>query len=389
MKHSIIIRSATGTSGGWLRLGNINHPKGNYTIVRGMDGGIRCVLTSELLPSDEVFLTNINPQKAFNFSFDDDVNNKDNRNAERKLAAEVIPYHPQMHDVEGFIYYNAEGMQQSTNPNSGAGLLFEMEDVAANHARNVKVINQIISAMNKVRAMSYREKLDVMYFYNESPVTPNGVMSHSEVFVRLTEPAFGLVLKRNMFANTGMTFMEHFLLEYQSGDKDLALKTTILKGLVICDKMGEPIIKKSGTAMMFAGVIIGNTIEEAVAFLTNDEKLKNALLTTVSQMDVLNQDDLDEIVDKISKGRTDVHVKMDFKNNYNELKERAKKMRIPIPGVPTLESLKEKIAEAEPVWEKVKEYGLEARINANSIVRLPKIIEWVKEKEKELKKELV
>lgn len=387
MKHVVIIRAADGFSGGWLNLGNIQTPKGVYAIVRGMGGEIRCMLRSEVLPSDDIFLTQITPQKAFSFSFDD-TKKGDSRNDERALAAEVIPYHQQMLDVPGFVYYNSEGKQQSFNPNAGTGRIFDMEDIAANHAKNVKIINQLIAAMNKVKAMSYREKLDALFYYGENPITANGVMTHSEAFVRLVEPAFGVVLKRSIFSGTGLTYNEHFITQYSGVDEENALKTTIIKAMVLKDKQGDTMIKQAGTAMLFAGSVIGNSIDEAMAYFKNNEKLKQSLISLVSQIDTVNTDDMDEVLTKFENGNTDVRIKMDMKNNYNSLRERADKLRIPLPGTPTIDTLEQKIAEAEPVWEKVKLYGLEPKINQDKRVKLPKIIEWVEEHEKQLRKEI-
>lgn len=388
MKNEIIIRAAEPSKGGWLNLGNIVHPKGVYAIVRGMGGQIRCVLRDELLPSDEIFLTQITPQKAFSFSFDDDPRNKDTRNAERALAAEVIPYHQQMQDVVGFVYMNADGKKQSHNPNAGTGRIFDMENIAANHSKNVRIINQIINACNKARNMSYREKLDVLYFYGENPMTHKGVMSHSEAFVRLVEPAFGVVLRRNVFSDTGLTYTEHFLNEYNVGDPEYLLKTSVIKAMILKDKQGESVIKQSGTALLFAGSVIGNSVDEAIAWFKNNSKYKESLLSLVSQIDIVNQDDMDEVMTKFEDGNTAVQIKQEMKNVYNELVERKDKLRIPMTGVPTEESLRKAIAEAEPVWEKVKLYGLEARINADLRVKLPKIIMWVEEHEAELRKQI-
>lgn len=388
MKHVCIIRAAEGTQGGWLDLSNIQTPKGVFAIVRGYGGEIRCVLRSEVLPSDALFLTQITPQKSFNFSFDDDPNNKDNRNTERAQAAEVIPYHQQMQDVPGFNYYTQDGKQVSYNPNAGTARNFDMEDIAANHAKNVKIINQIIAAMVKAKDMSYREKIDALLYYGENPITHNGMMTHSEAFVRLTEPGFGIILKRSLFGSSGLTYMEHFLTMYDATDSDNLLKTIIIKGIVLKDKQGETMIKQSGTALMFAGSIIGNSVDEAMAYFKANEKLKTSLISLVSNLDTINQDDMDEVLTKFDRGNTDIRIKMDMRNAYNELKERAEKMRIPLPGVPTEQSLRDKIAEAEPIWEKVKLYRLEGRINEDKRVRLPKIIQWVDEHEAGLRKEI-
>lgn len=388
MKHQIIVRAAEGYQGGWLRLDSIVHPKGTYAIIRGYGGEIRCVLRSELLPSDEIFFKQITLQSAFNFSYDDDPKNTDTRNAERKLAAEVLPYHQQMQDVQGFVYYNSEGRQVSRNPNAGTARIFDMEDIASNHAKNVKVINQIIATMNKVKNMSYREKLDALFYYGENPVNANGVMLHSEAFVRLIEPSYGVVLRRSIFGNSEVTYMEHFLTQYTAEDKDTSLKTIIIKGITLKDKQGETMIKQAGTALLFAGSVIGNTVEEAMAYFNNNVKLKESLISLVAQIDTVNQDDMDEVLNKFEKGNTDIRIKMDMKNAYNELMERKEQMRIPLSGQPLESSLRKAIAEAEPVWEKVKLYGLEKRINDDKRVRLPKIIQWVEEHEKELRKQI-
>lgn len=390
MKNTVIIRAADGMQGGWLNMGNIITPKGVYAIVRGkggIGGEIRCILKDELLPSDDIFLTLITPQKAFSFNFDD-TKKGDSRNDDRALAAEVIPYHQQMLDVPGFIYYDANGKQTPYNPNAGTARIFEMENIAANHAKNVKIINQIIAAMNKAKNMSYKEKLDALFFYGESPITANGVMTHSEAFVRLTEPAYGIILRRSVFGSTNMTSMEHFITQYAPEESEYLIKTIIIKGMVLKDKQGETMIKQSGTAMLFAGNIIGNSVDEAVAYFNQNPKYKESLISLVSQLDTVNQDDMDEVLTKFEKGNTDVRIKMDMKNEYNSLKEIADKLRIPLPGVPSIDTLREKIAEAEPVWEKVKEYGLELRINQDKRVKLPKIMEWVEEKEKELRKQI-
>jgi len=299
----------------------------------------------------------------------------------------VIPYHQQMQDVPGFVYFS-DDKKVSYNPNAGTARIFDMENIASNHAKNVKIINEIIAAMNKAKNMSYKEKLDVMYYYGENPITHKGVMTHSEVFVRLVEPAFGVVLKRRIFSDTGLTYTEHFLNEYRAEDPEYHLKTSIIKAMVLKDKQGDSLIKQSGTALLFAGSIIGNSVDEAMAWFKNNEKFKQSLLSLVSQVDVVNQDDMDEVITKFDEGNTDVHIKQEMKHVYNELVRRKEMLRIPLTGSPTEDSLRKAIAEAEPVWEKVKLYGLEARVNADKRVKLPKIIEWVEAHEKQLRKEI-
>ncbi len=384
MKHSIIIRAAKNMAGGWLSLENIRYKGNDYLITKDL----KPVLKSEKMLSDEPLMLRVTPDKTWSINYDDDLRVRDNKNEDRKKCAEIIPYHHQMQNIEGLTYYNDSNKPQLVNPNAGGALLFEFEDMAFNHVSSVKIVKMMGAAYNKINDMSYEEKVDLMYYYGEKPVTQDGLnMKHSEVFMRLVGDGFGVVYRRTIFADTKKTYLDHFLNDYDVSNDSHKLKVAVLKAEFINDSDSKPLVKREGSAWMYGQDIIGSNVEEAVAWFNNHPKLKEYVLNTVAKKDYTNDDDMDEVLTKYDKP-SEASLVLKMKVEYEAMKDYAKKLRIPLPGVPTIQSLKEKIALAEPIWAKVKELDLESEIDADPKMRIEKVEQVVKEREKELRKQL-
>lgn len=371
-------------AGGWLSLENIRYKGNDYLITKDL----KPVLKSEKMLSDEPLMLRVTPDKTWSINYDDDLRVRDNKNEDRKKCAEIIPYHHQMQNIEGLTYYNDSNKPQLVNPNAGGALLFEFEDMAFNHVSSVKIVKMMGAAYNKINDMSYEEKVDLMYYYGEKPVTQDGLnMKHSEVFMRLVGDGFGVVYRRTIFADTKKTYLDHFLNDYDVSNDSHKLKVAVLKAEFINDSDSKPLVKREGSAWMYGQDIIGSNVEEAVAWFNNHPKLKEYVLNTVAKKDYTNDDDMDEVLTKYDKP-SEASLVLKMKVEYEAMKDYAKKLRIPLPGVPTIQSLKEKIALAEPIWAKVKELDLESEIDADPKMRIEKVEQVVKEREKELRKQL-
>jgi len=391
MKHNCIIRAASGTAGGWIEFSKVIYKGKPYIITKDF----RAILKVEATPSDEPLFLRVTPDKSFSLNYDDDPNFRDNKNDDRRKVCELIPYHHQMNNVEGMTYHDGSQTMKS-NPNAGTGMIFEFEDMAADHVKNVKNIKLMGAAYNKVNNMSYKDKLAVMYYYGENPtVMEDGQtqnMRHSEAFVRLVEPGFGIVYRRTQFGNSGKTFLDHFVNDYNAEDASYALKTTILKAQYVRLDDGKMLIGKAGAAWMFGNDVIGSGVEEAIVWFNNHEQLKEHLFMMVAKADSMNDDDLDEVLTKFDKP-SDVAIRLAHKSNYEDLKAYCKStLRLSWKGVPTLDSLNKLKDEAEPVWAEVKELGLTDEIDSQPEMKFEDVKKRVTERKKELlkkEKELV
>lgn len=370
MKHTIILRSARGTAGGWFNLSSIRYKGIDYCITKKLE-----VVKRDLLkPSDEAFMKRITPDESFTFNYDDSID--ENSNNHRKLMGEIIPYHHQVM------------MEDFRNPNAGAAMLFEFEDIAMNDIRNFKVLNLIRSAMNKVWAMSYREKVDCMYYFGEKPLVMSDdgklmAMNHKQVAIRLAESGFGVVMKRTPFGQTGKSYIEHFVEDYKASDPVYILKTTILKALSLPGNDNRPLIRKEGATLIFGDKLFG-TVEEGIVWFMNNPEQKNFLINTVSQNDRLDVDDLDMAMIEADNGNLSAAENLEEKRTEDEFRQYAKRLMVQGWHNGLMENLKPKVAEAEKIWKEVATLGLQPQIDAMDKANLDKVTRLVESKKKEL-----
>lgn len=337
MKHTITISPIKGTAGGYLRFDKITKNGVDYMILRNQE----VIVKDKAKPSDEPLMVHITQEHGYNFNYDDDPKNQDNKNAHRMKMAELIPYHHQV------------VMTDFKNPNSGAVLLYEFEDSAMNHQRNFNTLALLRNATNKVWDMSFQEKMNVMYFYGKNPAG----MGHKELTIRLTEPSFGVVLQRTPFGNTGYTILEHFVKEYQGGDEVQSLKTNILKATLLTDYDGKLIMKKEGNAFVFGTSIIGSNVDEACVWLNNNPEKKNYLIKCVQQHDRLDFDDLDVAMAAYESGKDEITSEI-FWGSESDIRARAKSLKIEQAHIKKIDNLKAEIPLAEKVWSEAKALGL-------------------------------
>lgn len=381
MKHVIYINAAKNCQGGWIKFNSVKKNGSEFVITKDF----RVVLKKNALPSDEPLNLHITPENNWFFSYDDSATNN-SQNHQKSLMAELIPYHHQM-IAEDFEYEDSEGKKSKRNPNGGAAMLFEYEDAALQDGKNFKMIALNRAAQNKVWDMSYREKVDVLYYYGETPLIAGKTMTHKQVVIRLLEPAFGIVLKKNEYGKTGKSFIEHFVDHYKAADEGQKLKTAILKALIINDSDGQRLITKSGTALKFGADIIGSSVEEAMAWLNGNPKRKEYLFTVLSKQDKLDVDDIDTAGEDAEK----VMSKFEQKIEMSSLYDKARNLKVrSVHLLKTEEKLLEKIEEAEKAWQDVDRLGMRPQIEASTKkLWVDDILRLIEEKEKELAKELV
>lgn len=364
MKHTIYISAAKGKQGGWLHLNNIRYKDKDWVITKDH----KVYLKSEEKAGDQPLTIHITTEKKFSFSYDDDAAFKnDATNEGRRLMAEIIQYHPQM-VTEGF-----------KNPNAGTALLFEFEDIAMNDNRNFRVLAMIRNAMNKVWDMTYREKMNVMYYYGQNPVG----MGHKQVTIQLLDSSFGVVMRRIPYLNTGKTFIEHFVSDYKASDPTYALKTTILKGLLVNGPDGTTLLKRDGAAILFGDKVLGSNIDEAYAWFINNQEQKNYLISMVSQADTLDADDLDVAVNKMMEGDAAPETALAQKASIEELKLKGKKLLVERFWQLKPDVLIEEIAKAEVIWKDVELLGLTGDVEKMKGKTLEKIQQLVERKKSE------
>lgn len=358
MKHTIILRSAPGCQGGWLVLDKIKKNNKEYMVTKDHE-----VVEMHLRKaSDEVWRRRVTPDDPYTLTYDDDKNFKDNNNEKRKLMCELLPYHHQM-ITEGF-----------KNPNSGAVLLFEFDDIAMNDVRNYNVLAMQRAAVNKVWDMSYREKVDLMYFFGENP---DG-LGYRALTQRLIDGGGAIVMRRTDFGRSGKTHLEYFVEDYKGADPMSVLKAAIVKATMIKDAP----IKKEGRIFMLGDKVLGGTVEEVVNWLVNNPKMKDYLLNTVNQNDLLDPDDFEDAVEFANKtGDFKVVEKTD---DEDIVRKKAKSFLIQHWHNLNMPDLKKKIAEAEPIFAKAKLYEMEDQIGRKKGATLEWVAEIVKAKEEAL-----
>lgn len=356
MKHTIIIRAAKDTAGGWLILDKIKTKEGKEVMVTKDHEVIELHLRK---PSDEVWRKRITPDEPYTLTYDDDKNFKDNNNEKRKKMCEVLPYHQQM-ITEGF-----------KNPNSGAVLLYEFDDIAMNDIRNYNVLAMLRSAVNKVWEMSYREKVDLMYFFGENP---DG-LGYRAITQRLIDGSGAVVMRRHEFGRTGKSYLEYFVEDYKGADAISVLKAAIIKGTMIKDAP----IHMEGKIYMMGDKVLGGTVEEVVNWLTNNPKIKDYLINTVNSNDLVDPDEFEDAAEAVAN--TGTFTPVTKTDDEDAIRKRAKSFLIPHWHKLNLPDLKRKIADAEPIWAKVKLYDLQGEIDRKKGASLEWVAKIVQDKE--------
>lgn len=375
MKHTIILRPAQSTNGGWLNLSRIKYNGSEYCITRDF----QVVKRDQMKQSDEPFMKVVSKGETLTWNYEDSAG--DSKNENRKLMATVIQYHHQV--ISPYL----------KNPNRGAALLFEFEDLAMNSVSNYNALAMILAAMNKCAQMDYREKINLMYFYGGNPMvsteTGTGVMDHRQLAIRLYDigsvggVGMGMILQRSPYATTGKTYLQHFVEDYQAANPTTVLKTNILKGFVLKDGDGKPLLKKEGSAVLMGDSIIGSSIDECVVWFNNNPEKKNFLDRMVKQSDTVDADNLDEAIQE--SHMNNVEQVLAPNRTESDVRQEGEKLRVvgyynhPIPEV------EKRIFEAKKIWKEVDNLGLMPKIDASKTrMSLEKIEKLVHEEKKRL-----
>lgn len=340
MKHQITIKPVKGKKGAWLNTNNIKIKDEEFVVTRKQT----VILKKNQMPGDEPIFENINDIKHYTFNYDDSID--ENRNTARKQMADVLRYH---HNIvmEGF-----------KNPNL-IDPLFEMEDLAANDMRNYNQIAISRIATNKVWDMTYREKVDLMYFLGENPKG----MGHKQVAIRLLEPTFGVVYKKLPFGLTGKTFTQFIAEDYQAGSETQSLRTSVLKAQAIVGNDGKFLIHREGATLYVDGTPVGSNEEDVMVWLNQNQEKKKYLLKQVSMKDTLDADDVD-LAQVVGMGALDKKkTEQDKREDFELMKSRAKDLMIKSPHLyQTAEKLSAAIQDAENVHAEIDLLGLRPQI---------------------------
>ncbi len=367
MKHQVILKVMKGTKGGlFIGSGGIKKNGVEYVLLKGL----QAVNKQQMKASDEVMAHRISiDTPPFTFNYED--SGGDSANELRKFFAEAIRHHPQVY-TEGF-----------KNPNLGAAVLYEFEDLAMNHEKNFNMEALTLAAKNKAWNMSYREKVDCYYYYGENPLvaTDDGkaLMDHKQLTIRLCGDGVGLIMRRIPYGNSGKTYLEHFVKSYKANDEGYMLKTTILKAFILKDGEGVALLKRSGNAISLGTEIIGNNIDEAAVWLNNNPEKKKYLTKMVGQSDTIDADNLDEAID-LSEDEVSTDV-MEAKVSEQEVRDEAKKLMIPNSWNGLVKNLMPQIIAAREVWKKVDNMGLRVKIEAMNKPNLEKVTKLVNDEE--------
>ena len=373
MQHTIHIKAAKGTQGGWFK-GTIKKYGEEFIITKDL----RVVTKKTQLPSDEPLTLRITPEQDFILNYND--TSDETRNGQRQVVAELLPYHHQMVSIEGYTYYNERKERCYVNPNSGAALLFEFEDVAMNDKRNFNAIAYIRAAMNKVWDMDYREKADLLFHLDSPPMERGRMMGHKQIVIRLLEPGFGIALSKSIFPRSGKTYLEYVADDYQQADEQTSFRTTVLKAQALGGN--ERIIKREGSTLSYNGKIIGGNLDEAVLWFNQNPEHKKHLVKIVEKEDKLDVDDLDSVTEE------SVVKKFEKKTDDRELYDKARELKI--RGVHLFkdpDKIKDAITHAEEIWKEVDALGLRDTIDGSSKKLYSDDIEkLITEKKKQLAK---
>lgn len=360
MIRQVLVKvNPTMTRGARLLLDQIKVGMNTYAITKDN----RLVDTTKgLLPSDQVFEKFLDKSNYYKLTWDDSpVTQNGAEKQQHKMVAQIADYLRYHYNIytEGFY-----------NPNLKGDGMFVYEDITGNHIKTVAHIDTRIRAEWKVKNMTFKEKVDVMYYYKENPFG----MTHSEVFVRLLEPQYGLILQRIPYGNTNKTIVEHFADTYKASEHHTQLKTTILKAMLI--KVNDSfIIERRGDALMFGEEAIGIQVEDVMSYFINNPQMMKTLNQLVMENDRNGLDDIEKIAEIYeNKLEPEAAMKEERENkdsvlSMDLLKTQAKNLRVQSYWtIKNPELLQQKVIAAEKIMTEAKDMGLDAMIHSKMMI---------------------